>query len=128
MKIAKLDEMKRGWFIGDFTPTLKCTQTVEVAVKNYRAGDYEAAHYHRIATEYTVIIEGRVLMFGCEFHEGDIVVVEPGDETDFLALTDTKNVVVKLPGVKDDKYLTKDDKAVGIRKRTMALGNKILMK
>lgn len=127
MRTAKLDEMRRGWFIGDFTPTLKCTQAVEVAVKEYRGGDYEEPHTHKIATEYTVIIEGRVLMFGREFCKGDIIVAEPGDETDFLALTDTKNLVVKLPSVKNDKYMIKNDKAIMIREETMTLANKILM-
>ena len=31
--------------------------------------------------------------------------IEPGEVTDFTALTDVVNVVVKLPGANDDKYL-----------------------
>lgn len=30
--------------------------------------------------------------------------MEPGDVTDFQALTDVINVVVKIPGANDDKY------------------------
>lgn len=105
MKVKHLDDMVRGWFVGNFEPTLYKTNDCEVAVKNYKAGEYEEKHYHKIATEITVIVKGRVKMFDQEFSEGDIIVVEPGDATDFTALTDATNVVVKLPGANDDKYL-----------------------
>lgn len=96
--------MKGGWFVGNFEPTLIKTGDVEVALKSYKAGDHEAAHYHKIATELTVIAKGRVKMFDQIFEEGDIVIVEPGDITDFTALTDAQNVVVKYPGASNDKY------------------------
>lgn len=54
MKIGKLRDMKRGWFIGDFEPSLLKTRDCEVAVKSYRHGDHEGKHFHKIATEFTV--------------------------------------------------------------------------
>ena len=36
---------------------------------------------------------------------GDIIVLEPGEATDFEAITDAINVVVKVPGALGDKYL-----------------------
>ena len=36
---------------------------------------------------------------------GDIIIIEPNESTDFLALTNTTNVVVKIPGTQNDKYL-----------------------
>lgn len=108
MKCARLDQMVKGWFVGNFDPTLYRTNDVEVAVKTYRAGDHEGSHYHKIATEITVILSGRVVMAGREFQEGDIIVMEPGDITDFTALTDTMNVVVKLPGANNDKYIVEE--------------------
>lgn len=106
MKIARLEDMIKGWFIGNFEPTLIKTNDVEVAVKEYNKGDYEAKHYHKIATEITVVITGRVRMNGVEYKKGDIIVMEPNDATDFECLEDgTQNVVVKYPGVNSDKYL-----------------------
>ena len=105
MKIAKLDDMIKGWFVGNFNPTLLKTNDVEVAVKSYKKGDYEGKHYHKIATEITVIISGRVKMNGTEYKAGDIITMEPNEATDFEALEEgTVNVVVKLPGANDDKY------------------------
>lgn len=105
MKTAKLEDMIKGWFVGNFEPTLLKTNDVEVAVKEYKKGDYEAKHYHKIATEITVITQGRVKMNGREYKKGDIIVMEPSETTDFEALEEnTTNVVVKLPGANNDKY------------------------
>ncbi|MCI6227336.1 MAG: hypothetical protein MR636_01130 [Clostridiales bacterium] len=106
MKTAKIDDMVKGWFVGNFEPTLYKTNDCEVAVKTYKKGDKEKAHYHKIATEITVVVKGKVKMFDKVFVEGEIVVVEPGESTAFEALEDAMNVVVKIPGANDDKYET----------------------
>ncbi len=105
MKISKLDDMIKGWFVGNFDPTLIKTNEVEVAVKKYKAGDSEETHYHKIATEITVVVSGRIRMNGKEYVAGDIIVMEPGEATDFEALEDTSCTVVKYPGANNDKYL-----------------------
>lgn len=104
MKTAKLNDMTKGWFVGNFEPTLYKTNDVEVAVKQYRANAYENKHYHKIATEITVVTKGIVRMNGIEYTEGDIIIMEPNEATDFYAVTDAENVVVKLPGANNDKY------------------------
>lgn len=106
MKVDNLDSMIGGWFIGNFEPSLFKTNDCEVAVKRYKNGDYEGRHYHKIATEYTVIVNGRVKMNGVEYGPGSIITMEPNEVTDFECLEDgTVNVVVKIPGANDDKYL-----------------------
>lgn len=105
MQSFDLADMVKGWFVGGFAPTAYQTQDCEVAVKHYAAGDHEGAHYHKVATEITVIVSGRVRMCGQEWGPGAIVVLSPGDVTDFEALTDATNVVVKLPGALNDKYV-----------------------
>jgi quercetin dioxygenase-like cupin family protein len=105
MKSANLQDMVGGWFVGGFSPVAFKTTGCEVAVKKYIAGAREAAHYHAIATEVTLIISGRVRMCGQEWADGSIIIIEPNDVTDFEALTDVVSVVVKVPGVLNDKYL-----------------------
>jgi quercetin dioxygenase-like cupin family protein len=105
MKHAKLETMVKGWFVGNFNPTLYRTNDVEVAIKTYKAGDDEKAHHHKIATELTAVVSGEIEMNGKRYHAGDIVVVEPGESCSFRAITDSTNVVVKLPGANNDKYL-----------------------
>jgi hypothetical protein len=44
-------------------------------------------------------------MAGKIYSKGSIIVIEPHESTDFLALTDAVNVVVKLPGALNDKFV-----------------------
>lgn len=104
MKLHKLEKMIKGWFVGDFEPTVLKTGEVEVAVKEYRKGDREGRHFHKLATEITVISYGRVRMNSVEYKKGDIIVIEPLESTDFEALEDTITTVVKYPGASNDKY------------------------
>lgn len=99
-----LENMIKGWFVGNFEPSLFKTNDVEVGVKKYLAGDYENAHFHKIATEFTVIISGVVEMNGIQYVENDIIKIIPGVSTNFKAITDAVTVVVKLPGANNDKY------------------------
>jgi quercetin dioxygenase-like cupin family protein len=104
MECFRLAEMVKGWFVGGFSPAAFKTSDCEVAVKHYKAGQTERAHFHKVATEITVVVAGKVRMAGREWEAGDIVVLKPGEVTDFEAMTDAINVVVKHPGATDDKY------------------------
>lgn len=99
-----LEDMFKGWFIGNFEPSLFKTNDVEIGVKKYKAGDCENAHFHKIATEFTVIISGEVEMNKVLYKENDIIKIVPNVVTNFKAITDVVTVVVKIPGVNNDKY------------------------
>lgn len=105
MLVHDLNKFIKGWFIGPFTPNLHVCDEFECAVKKYKAGDYEPKHYHRKATEYTVIAEGRVRMNGVEYGPESIIEIMPLEATDFEALTDVITFVVKIPAVQGDKFL-----------------------
>ena len=105
MKSDRLENMFKGWFVGNFTPTVLSTEACEVALKEYKAGDKEEAHYHKVATEITLIVSGMVKMNEKVWSDGDIIRLEPNEITNFEALTDTLTVVVKTPGAQDDKYV-----------------------
>jgi mannose-6-phosphate isomerase-like protein (cupin superfamily) len=100
-----LEQFTKGWFVGNFSPTLLASDDVEVAVKNYRAGEHESSHHHKVATEITCIVSGTVRMSGEEIGAGQVIRIAPGQSTDFTALTDAITVVVKMPCVSGDKYV-----------------------
>jgi quercetin dioxygenase-like cupin family protein len=105
MKITKISDMTGGWFAGNFNPTLFKSDEFEAGVKYYKAGEYDKKHYHKIATEITVIISGSAMMGGNKVVAGDIITIPPGEASDFRPLEDTAIAVVKIPCVKGDKYL-----------------------
>ena len=88
--------MIRGWFVGDFTPSVIQTKDFEVGIKYYKKGDYEECHTHKIATEITVIVTGSVRMRGKEYKQGDIIVMK---QISIMtpALSDCITAVVKTP-------------------------------
>lgn len=104
MKHDLLSNMTRGWFVGNFSPTVVSSENCEVAIQRFKAGDKEAIHHHRVATEVTVILSGQAIMFGRPCNDGDIITIAPGEATSFEAITDVTTVVVKLPSVAGDKY------------------------
>ncbi len=111
MRFAKLSQMERGWFIGDFSPTALRSTRAEVAVKRYWAGDREELHHHRLATEVTLVYEGTARMNQTQLSDGDIVVVEPYEAVDFEAITDVTTVVFKTPSAAEDKYVGSANRA-----------------
>ncbi len=104
MKVSRLEDMVKGWFVGDFEPSVLKSKEFEVAIKSYAKGESEESHFHKIATEITVIVSGRVRMIDQEWGPGSIITLEPGLSTDFLAIEDSVTVVVKTPSVLGDKY------------------------
>jgi quercetin dioxygenase-like cupin family protein len=104
MKHHHLNTMSSGWFVGDFSPAAHICPQCEVAIKHYKKGHIEPKHYHAVATELTAIVVGKVRMMGRLWKDGDIITIEPGEVTDFEALTDCITVVVKTPSISNDKF------------------------
>ena len=107
MKKFRFEDMKRGWFIGDFEPTAFKTKNFEVAYGMHKKGDVWDKHYHKIATEITLIVKGKVRVNEEIFIKNDIFIVEPNESVDPLFLEDTEYVVIKTISDPTDKYITK---------------------
>jgi quercetin dioxygenase-like cupin family protein len=105
MKIFKEKDMIKGWLVGNFYPTCFSTDDFEVAIKRFKKGDSESSHHHKLATEITMIISGEVKMNDILYKKGDIVLMEPGESTDFLAIKKSVLLAIKSPCVPNDKYL-----------------------
>jgi quercetin dioxygenase-like cupin family protein len=97
--------MNKGWFVGDFVPSIIRTKDFEVALKSYSAGDTEDIHVHKIAQEVTLVVKGAIEMNDKTYFEGDIILIEPGEPTKFKSITDSTTVVVKTPSIVGDKFI-----------------------
>ena len=92
--------------MGDFFPTAFATESVEVGVKRYQAGEMDQEHFHKIGTEITVVLSGIIAMNEERYGAGEIIVMDPFEKNQFRSITDSVLVVVKVPGAKNDKYLS----------------------
>lgn len=100
-----LDKFIKGWLVGDFEPSLIKSKDIEVGIKFYKKGDIESNHYHKIATEYTVVVSGVVKMMDTIFRQGDIAIVQPNICNQFECIENACVVVFKTPSVVGDKYI-----------------------
>jgi len=105
MQKFELKDFTGGWVIGNFLPNIIKSDQFEVAIKHYKANDYEHSHFHNIATEITIIVNGRVRMNNDIFNTNDIILINPNEITDFFCFEDTTTCVIKVPSVTNDKYL-----------------------
>lgn len=105
MNIFKLKNYLRGWIIGNFEPTIIKTDDFEICIKEYKKGDTEAAHVHKIAQEVTVVVSGKFKMNDKILEKGDIAQLTPNEIGNFACLEDGIITVVKMPSVKGDKYI-----------------------
>lgn len=104
MKKYHLNDFTKGWIIGAFTPSIFDTSKFEIAVKYYKQGDKEKKHYHRYATEYTIIAKGKAKFNDLIFEEKNIIVIDPLESVSFEALEDTITTVIKVPSILGDKF------------------------
>lgn len=107
MKRFRLEDMFRGWFIGNFAPAAFVTEACEVTYKKDPVGHSEPMHYHKVSPEIVLVTKGDFRINNQNYSPRDIVVIEPGEATESLALTDSEIVVVKIPAAKNDKYIGK---------------------
>jgi quercetin dioxygenase-like cupin family protein len=109
MKFAKLDDFVRGWIVGKFSPNLY-NKDYEVGFKSYKQGDYEKAHKHELSEEVTIILFGEVEMNGDRYKEGDIVIQEKGEYTDFKAISERVITAIFRPdgSFPNDKYFKEE--------------------
>ena len=104
MKKFKIDEFHRGWFIGNFDPSVLKTDQFEVGLLTHTKGEHWPKHYHAIGTEYNVLIKGRMTISGQELGDGDVFIFEPNDIADPIFHEDGTVLCVKVPSVPGDKY------------------------
>lgn len=105
MKKSNLQNYTKGWLVGDFEPNLFASKDVEVALKRYEQGAKELAHEHRIATEYTIVVNGVFRMNEHIITKDDIILVEPHEMVEFECLRAGETLVIKSPSVIGDKYV-----------------------
>jgi quercetin dioxygenase-like cupin family protein len=105
MLIKKINEMFRGWFIGDFEPSVYKTAEFEVGYLQHKKDEVWKAHYHSVGTEINYLIRGKMIIQNTELKAGDIFVLYPGEIADPIFLEDCELIVVKTPSIPNDKYI-----------------------
>lgn len=105
MKKFNLDtDFVRGWVVGAFDNPIMQTDKFEVCVKRFKAGDKEKLHYHKLTTEITIVISGKVEMCNEIFTANDVIVLEPGEKSSFNCIEDAVTCAIRNGSYPKDKY------------------------
>ena len=104
MKKYFLDDMKGGWFIGNFEPSTYKTKNFEVAFIKHKKNQLWPKHYHKIAIEITLVVKGKIKINDKIYTTGDIFVISPNEVADPSFLENSEVVVIKTPSDVNDKY------------------------
>ncbi|WP_269609288.1 hypothetical protein [Prochlorococcus marinus] len=107
MKCFKLEEYTRGWIVGDFMPAIFRTKAIEVGIKSYKKGEKEEKSVHKYTWEITIVISGEIKMYNKILSKNEIILLEPGDVSEFECIEDTSLVIVKYPSNPNDKITIK---------------------
>jgi len=105
MNIHKIENFFRGWFIGDFEPSVLKTDLFEVGILEHKKGEHWPAHFHEHCTEINYLISGKMIIKGKELNSGDIFVLDKLEIADPEFLEDCKLVVIKTPSIPGDKVI-----------------------
>lgn len=104
MKVQQLSDFVRGWFVGNFEPSIFKTDKFEIGILTHKKGEEWPSHYHT-GTEINYIISGNILMHNQVLKAGDVFMMEPYEVADPEFLTDCEVVVIKTPSMPGDKYM-----------------------
>lgn len=101
MKVDRIENMKGGWFVGNFEPSAYKTSDFEVSYKLHPAGEKWDYHYHTKVTEINYLIKGEMTLQNKLLTSGDIFTLYPFEIADPTFHTDCEIICVKIPSAND---------------------------
>lgn len=107
MKIDNINRFVGGWLVGDFEPSVFRSKSCEIGVKHLKAGFVDERHYHKLSTEFNLLIEGKLIANGKAINTGDIFIYLPDEVNDVEVLQDSIILVIRNGTNPTDKYLYK---------------------
>ena len=105
MKLSRIEDVDRGWFVGNFAKAAFQTEACEVCYKFHAKGEHWPLHYQEKITEINLMISGEMRMHGKILTAGDIFILYPYEIADPEFLTDCEVICVKIPGIQNDKVV-----------------------
>lgn len=100
-----LKTFTRGWFLGDFFPSIFRTPKIEMGLLRHSKGEIWPYHYHRKATEYNILVKGSMNVNSIRIQEMDVFVFPPNMISCPQFLDDCLVFCIKIPSCPSDKYI-----------------------
>jgi dTDP-glucose pyrophosphorylase len=105
IQIYKLEDMFRGWFLGNFEPSVFKHAGVEIGYLFHKKGEKWPTHYHSNIVEVNLLIEGKMIINDIEINKNQIFVIDKKVLACPIFLEDCRIICVKLPSMVGDKII-----------------------
>lgn len=113
MKTFNINEMKNGWFIGNFEPSIHKTKQFEIAHHFHPKNECIEPHFHKQAWELNYVVDGYLsLMINKEtywFSTGDFFMFEQNEYGKLHFFKNTNIMVIKVPSIPGDKFIVENN-------------------
>jgi dTDP-glucose pyrophosphorylase len=105
IKMYKLEDMFRGWFVGDFEPSVFKHAGVEIGYLLHKKGEKWQTHYHNNLVEVNLLIQGRMILNDIEINKNEIFVIDKKVIACPIFLEDCYIMCIKIPSMVGDKIV-----------------------
>ena len=103
--IYNLNDMYRGWFIGDFEPAVSKQSGFEVGYLCHKKGEKWQSHIHKNLYEVNLLVHGKMILNDTEINENEIFIINQNIIASPIFLEDCYILCVKIPKMVGDKTL-----------------------
>lgn len=100
-----LNDMYRGWFVGNFEPSVYKTKDFEVGYLLHKKGERWDIHYHEHMKEINLLVKGKMILNNKAIKENDIFVIDKNVIAAPIFLEDCYILCIKVPSVIGDKVI-----------------------
>jgi dTDP-glucose pyrophosphorylase len=101
--IYKLEDMFRGWYIGDFEPSVSKQSGFEVGYLLHKKGEKWQSHFHKNLNEVNLLVRGKMILNDIEIKENEIFVINKNIIASPIFLEDCYIICIKIPSMVGDK-------------------------
>jgi len=98
-----IHDFTRGWFIGNFLPSIIKTTDFEVGLLTHKKDEKWAFHYHQYMTEINVLVSGSMKLNEKILQSNTIFTIYKNEIACPIFLEDCKILCIKVPSVVNDK-------------------------
>jgi NDP-sugar pyrophosphorylase family protein len=103
-KTYKLKNFVRGWFVGNFEPSIIKTSDYEIAIIHHKKDEQWDYHYHKLADEINILLKGSMLINNRRVNEKHLFMIPSKQLTCPIFLEDCYVLCIKVPSAPGDKY------------------------
>ena len=93
--------------MGDFEPNLIKNKDLEFGFKRIPKDTAPDYHFHKLKTEYTILLEGAIYLEGSKqtIYPITCIKYDPLDKNDQYFLEDCLILIINSPSFKNDKFI-----------------------